>query len=287
MHSYSLPKGELLGARSNYVSALVQQIRTCEDDQQIRVFRIRYFIAIKTTVTLGTVWYLSPLETHKASTPSSTNIHKSQHIQPHLKVLGWSILLDAFPTAPMHDFLIISLPIIAMIRNTDIRNLISDLHPDIARSRDGADLAKYPVCDAGNQESSKEVEIVDALGSNGNLAANGTGETNHVDGDTCNVSGVTAPVETEGVVVWTSFLARVKILNLEEALTHNVVVADHDACNRGEKDGVCGEIGGEAVGVGEEVPWAHDETDKRTNVTAASNADPAWRKSRHVSAGGD
>ena len=65
-----------MSARIDYVTALLQQIRICEDDQQIRVFRIKDFIAIKTTVTSGMVWYLSPLKPAKRQVhlvPTSTN----------------------------------------------------------------------------------------------------------------------------------------------------------------------------------------------------------------------
>lgn len=176
----------------------------------------------------------------------------------------------------MHDLLIIPLAFIAVIGDADIGNLIAHFHPDIAGRRDRADFAKNPVGDASNQESSKEIEVVNALGANGHFAANGTGKAHDVDEDTGNVGGVAAPMETQGVVVWTGFLARVEISDLQVALAHDVIVTDHDAGNGRKEDRVRGEISGEVVGVGEEVPRAHDETDKGTDVTTTPDADPAW-----------
>ena len=61
-------------------------------------------------------------------------------------------------------------------------------------------------------------------------------------------------METEGEVVGGGGLRGVKVADLVVAAAHEVVVADYDAGNRGEEDGVGGEVGCEIVGCGEEVP---------------------------------
>ena len=61
-------------------------------------------------------------------------------------------------------------------------------------------------------------------------------------------------MKTEGEVIGGGGLGGVEVADLVVTAAHEVVVADYDAGNGGEEDGVGGEVGCEVVGCGEEVP---------------------------------
>ena len=61
-------------------------------------------------------------------------------------------------------------------------------------------------------------------------------------------------MEAVSEVVRCRFAGRVEVLYLVVTAADDVVVADNDAGDRGEEDGVGGKVGCEVVGGGEEVP---------------------------------
>ena len=61
-------------------------------------------------------------------------------------------------------------------------------------------------------------------------------------------------MEAEVKEVRGGFLGGVEFADLVVALADEVIIADYDAGNGGEEHGVGGEIGGEIVGGGEEIP---------------------------------
>jgi hypothetical protein len=78
---------------------------------------------------------------------------------------------------------ILSLHIGAIIpvRDTQVPNLIANLHPVIAASRNWANLAATQIRGAGNDESAEEVEVVDVRCTSWDWLADGTYKPNDVD----------------------------------------------------------------------------------------------------------
>lgn len=187
---------------------------------------------------------------------------------------------------PMHRLLIV-LVLAIRVRHRNIHNLLAHLTPHVARRGDRTDLAQPPVHSARHQEPREEVQIVDALRTDRHIDANRACETDNVDHNTRDVGRIAAPVEAESVVVGACFLTAVQILDLQVPLADDVVVADHDACDGRQEHRVRGEIGGEGVCGGEQVPGTHDEADESTDVGAAADGDPAREESGHVGACGD
>lgn len=82
--------------------------------------------------------------------------------------------------------------------------LVIDLHPDIAASWNRPCSAQQIIDPIGNQESAKEVEIVDISCTNGHGRANCSSKSDNIDEDTGNVRRVCPPTDTEVEVVWSS-----------------------------------------------------------------------------------
>lgn len=122
---------------------------------------------------------------------------------------------------------VITVVVAVVIRNGDIRDLISHFHPRIARCRDRRDLTKSPVREASNDEASEKVQIVNALGADWDFFPDCSDESDNIYHYSCDIGGITPPVEAHGVVVGSSFLARVEIFDLEVAFSDPVVVTDH------------------------------------------------------------
>ena len=134
---------------------------------------------------------------------------------------------------------IISIPL-SPISDTDISNLIPNLHPFLTASRDRTDLAQGPVRQARDDESGEEVDIIDICGSLRDRLPNGSDESNNVDQDAADIGRVSTPVKAKGKVIRSRFASGVEIRYLIIATTDDVVVADDDAGDRGEEDGVGG-----------------------------------------------
>ena len=134
---------------------------------------------------------------------------------------------------------IISIPL-SPVSDTDISNLIPNLHPPLAASRDRTDLAQGPVRQARDDETGEEVDIVDICGTLRDRLSNGTDESNNVDQDTADIGCVSTPMKAKGEVIRSRFASGVEIRYLIIAAADDVVVADNDAGDRGEEDGVGG-----------------------------------------------
>ena len=158
------------------------------------------------------------------------------------------------PTAATHT-LHIKHPFPGPVRHTDVPDLLADLIPIRAPGLHVAHVVgQQPVCPARDQEAAEEIQVVDVGGTLGDGLADGADEADDVDEDAADVGGVAPPVEAEGVVVRGRGAGGVEVFDLEVAAADEVVVADNDACDGGEEDGVGAEVGGEVVGGGEEVP---------------------------------
>ena len=67
-------------------------------------------------------------------------------------------------------------------------------------------------------------------------------------------------MEAKGEVVGCRLAGGVEVFDLVEAAAHDVVVADNDAGDRGEENGVGGQVGCEVIGGRQKVP-----VDERVN----------------------
>ena len=122
------------------------------------------------------------------------------------------------------------------IRNTNIPDLVPNLHPSLTAARNRANLAQDPVCQARDDETGEEVDIVDVNGTLRYRLSNGSNESDNVDKDTADIGCVSAPVEAEGKVVGCRFAGGVEVPYLVVATADDVIIADNDAGNRREED---------------------------------------------------
>lgn len=99
----------------------------------------------------------------------------------------------------------------------------------VTRGWDGEEPAKQIIGPRSDNESTEEVEIVDILRSDGDWSANGADETDDVDENPGDVSGIASPVETEPEVVGTGRLCAVEFCDLKVPLPNDVVITDDDA----------------------------------------------------------
>lgn len=70
-------------------------------------------------------------------------------------------------------------------------------------------------------------------------------------------------------------MCRVEIADLQEAFTHEVVIADHYTGDTGEEDGISGQVGREVVRGRQQIPWTHYEADESTDITTSANVEIA------------
>ena len=165
---------------------------------------------------------------------------------------GLSLLITfEFSTIPAYTIILIPL---SPISDTNIPNLVANLHPPLTTSRNRTNLAQGPVGQARHDEASEEVDVVDVFGTLRHRLPNGSNKPDNVDQDAADVRGVSAPVETKGEVVRCCFASRIEVGDLVIAAADDVVVADDDARDRGKEDGVGGQVSSEVIGGGEEVP---------------------------------
>ena len=104
--------------------------------------------------------------------------------------------LIAFVFSTVRAYTIIFVPL-SPISNTDIPNLIPDLHPFLTAGRNRRNFAQGPVCQGRDNEASEEVDIVDVFSTLGHRLPNGANETDNVDENTADIGCVSAPVEAE------------------------------------------------------------------------------------------
>ena len=140
------------------------------------------------------------------------------------------------------------------ISNTNVPDFIPNLHPFLTAGRNRTNLAQGPVRQARDEETSEEVDIVDVFRTLRHRLSDGSNEPNNVDEDTADIGCISAPVEAKGEVIRCCFASRVEVRYLVVAAADDVVIADDDPGDRGEKDGVGGQVGCEVIGRGEEVP---------------------------------
>lgn len=175
----------------------------------------------------------------------------------------------------------------SVVANSQVVNLVANLHPAAARRGDRENLAQAPVHAERDQEAAEVVDVVDIGSSLWHGLADGTGETDNVDQNTRNVGGISAPMDTEGVEVRSLLATIVEFLELEIPLSHEVVVGYHDSSDGAEEHTVGGKIGGKLVAVLEQLPRADGETNNCTDVSSTADIDPSRKQSRHVSTSRD
>jgi len=108
-------------------------------------------------------------------------------------------------------------------------------------------MRQKPVRPPSNNKSAEEIQVVDVRCTFRHGFPDGADEADDVDEDAADVGGVAAPVEAEGEEVGGRGLGGVEVADLKVAVADEVVVADDDAGDGGEEDGVGGEVGGEVV----------------------------------------
>ncbi len=131
------------------------------------------------------------------------------------------------------------------------------LEPPITDRRDGEIPTEQIVDRTRDDKPGEEVDAVDIRRADGNWFTDRADEADDVDKDSSDVSGVAAPGPAEPVEIGGGGVGGVEFFELEVALADDVVVADDDAGDAGEEDRVGGEIGGEAVGIFEQIPGTH------------------------------
>lgn len=125
------------------------------------------------------------------------------------------------------------------IRNGKIINIDIDLVPVVTRRRHGEQPCEDVVHPTGNDHAGEVVDVVDILRADGNVPADGAGEADYVDQDAGEVGGVGAPGESVAEEIGVCFAGAVQGFDVQVAAADYVVVADHDAGNGGEEEGVC------------------------------------------------
>ena len=108
------------------------------------------------------------------------------------------LIAFVFSTIRAHTIILVPL---SPISNTDIPNLIPDLHPFLTAGRNRRNLAQGPVCQGRDDEAGEEVDIVDVFGTLGHRLPNGPNKSDNVDENTADIGCVSAPVEAESEVV--------------------------------------------------------------------------------------
>lgn len=169
-----------------------------------------------------------------------TPIFPLSSLLAHLSLPNSSLpFLTTFVFSTVRAYTIILIPL-SPIGNTDIPDLISNLHPFLTAGRNRGNLAQGPVCQACDYETGEEVDVVDVLGTHGHRFPNGTNKSDNVDKDTANIRCISAPVEAESEVVRCRFAGRVEVLYLVVSAADDVVIAYDNACNGREEDRISG-----------------------------------------------
>lgn len=155
-------------------------------------------------------------------------------------ILACTIILVIFEFSTAVPASTIIFESLSSISDTDIPNLILNFRPPLTTGRDRADLAQGPVRHARDDKTSKEIDVVDVLGKLRHRLTNGSEEPDDIDEEAADIGCVSTPVETVGEIVGSRFLGGVKASDLVEAAADDVVVADDNAGDGGEEDGVGG-----------------------------------------------
>ena len=153
-----------------------------------------------------------------------------------------SLITTSTPTVPICKSLT------RPVRDTDVSNLVADFHPPITTRWNGAETTQKIIGPRRYNESRKEIDVIYIGGTYRHRFADGADEADDVDENTANVGCVSAPVETKGKIIRGGWAGVVEVADLIEAATDDVVVADDNAGDGGEEDGVGGKVGCEVVG---------------------------------------
>lgn len=203
-------------------------------------------------------------------------------LQIPLPIRGLSYLPALELSISCSSFLIILASGI-IIGHVRVNDFIADFHPYIRSSWYWLEAAEEIVRSSCDDEATEEIETVDIRCANWDRLANRSDKADNIDEDTANVGRVTSPRETERVVVGGCLLGGVEILDPEVAAADEVVIADNNTGNGGEENGIGGEVGGEVVRGGKQIPRTHDKAYQSTDVASAADVDVAWEKGGHVS----
>ena len=122
--------------------------------------------------------------------------------------------------------------------NGEILNIDINLVPRSTCLRNGEEPRESEVHTTGNKDTGEIVNVVDVFRADRDFATHSTGEADDVDQDTADVGGIGAPRETASVVVAVCFAGAVERVDVQVALSDDVVVTDHDTGNGGEEEGV-------------------------------------------------
>ena len=200
-----------------------------------------------------------------------------QPCAPSCTLLNFKVSLSGGLHSPFfeHRLPTIGLTILttSIISKAHILNLIPDLHPHITGRWNREELAEKVVDTSGDDEAAEEIQVVDVLGSLRDLFSDSADESDDIDKDTCDVGSVSSPVDSICEEIRTGLLGGVEILDLEVSLADKVVIDDDYSGDRGEKDRIGRKIGGELVGVLEQIPWTHHEANNGTDVPSSADVE--------------
>lgn len=101
------------------------------------------------------------------------------------------------------------------------------------------------------------------------------------------ISGISPPVDTVGVVVPSSLIKRVEIIDPDVTSPDEPVIGNHRSRDTTEQYTVGTEIIGEGSGRGVEEPGVHTDTDDGGDVTTSSDVDVSGEKGGQVTSSRD
>jgi len=101
------------------------------------------------------------------------------------------------------------------------------------------------------------------------------------------ISGISPPVDTVGVMVPSSLIKRVEVIDPDMTSPDKPVIGNHRSGDTTEQDTVGTEVVGEGGGRCVEQPGVHADTDDGGDVTTSSNVDVSGEKSGQVTSSRD
>lgn len=141
-----------------------------------------------------------------------------------------------------------------IICNANVLDPIPNLIPVFTSRGNRKIVAKNPIASTRHQEPAEEIEIVNISRPFWYRSSNSADESNNVDQNAAYVGCIAAPMEPKGKIIGRRFAGGIKVSHLVIAAADDVVVAYHNARNRGEKYGVGAEVSGKIIRGREEIP---------------------------------
>lgn len=126
--------------------------------------------------------------------------------------------------------------------------------PRVACGRNREKPRQEVVRGAGDEESREIIDVVDVRGALRHIDTDRTHESNDVDQKTTDIRRISSPGNTAVAIIRTVGASVVQVFDVEIALAHQVVVANHRAGNGGEENRVGGKVDSELVGRGHKMP---------------------------------